>query len=271
LFHHYDADGWISVAKKEKNGFFRQYHYKPNDLANALTSWLGEDVYFSQNTFFKPARKIENIRQLRALYIDVDFYIFNLDLNWVLGNIELLVKDSKIPEPNMVILSGQGLVCIWLIEPVPYQALPLWQAVQNHFLKLLKQFGADANAIDATRIFRIDGSTNSKNGQDVTVQYRHEYRYVLRDIQHDYLPDLTPLKKKKRGRPKRVVRLFNIYSLYHARLLDLVKLVELRNQRINKREIFCFLYRYWKCCFLDDEQQALEETLSFNQQFKPPL
>lgn len=33
----------------------------------------------------------------------------------------------------------------------------------------------------------------------------------------------------------------------------------------------CFLRRYWQCCFLEDPDQALAETLEFNSQFKNPL
>lgn len=56
-FHHHNADGWITIAKKV-DGHFKQYHYKAQDLAVELSGWLGEDVYFSQNTFYKPQRRL---------------------------------------------------------------------------------------------------------------------------------------------------------------------------------------------------------------------
>ena len=37
------------------------------------------------------------------------------------------------------------------------------------------------------------------------------------------------------------------------------------------REIALFLYRYWTCCFTGDPQQALAQTLDFNQTFSRPL
>ena len=55
-FHHNDSTGYITLARKTKNGF-KQYHYKPTELANHLSNWLGEDIYFSQNTFYKPRDK----------------------------------------------------------------------------------------------------------------------------------------------------------------------------------------------------------------------
>ncbi|MGG3905413.1 hypothetical protein [Geobacillus stearothermophilus] len=44
---HRGASGWITLAKKEPDGGWRQYHYQPNELAVELPKWLGEDVYFS--------------------------------------------------------------------------------------------------------------------------------------------------------------------------------------------------------------------------------
>lgn len=269
-FHHADSDGWITLAKKTPNGF-KQYHYRPQELAVELTKWLGEDVYFSQNTFYKPFRRIENIRQLRALYVDVDCYLLNYDPAWVLGKLELENFRESLPEPNLVIFSGQGLVLIWLIDPVPYKALPLWQSVQNYFVNQLKSLGGDAKAVDAARIFRIAGSVNGKNGQAVTVQYRHDYRYDLREIQEEYLPELTP-KKKKKGRKPKVLHLHNIYRLHVTRLKDLTTLLMLRNGNVDSyRELFCFLYRYWSCCVLEDPEEALKHTLELNEEFTNPL
>lgn len=275
-FHHHDADGWITIAKKTKNGKFKQYHYQPHEVASKLSDWLGEDVYFSQNTFYKPQRQIENIRQLRSLYVDLDFYLFNYDPSWVLAKLENEFFRQTIPEPNLIIFSGQGMVLIWLLDPVPYKALPLWQAVQDYLLAELSSLGGDSKATDAARIFRIAGSINSKNGAEVKAQFRHDYRYILRDIQHDYLPDLNgeiqPPKKKKVGRKKKIAQLFNIYRLHHARLLDLIKLVELRNYDVQGyRETMCFLYRYWLCCYTNDPVDALNQTITFNLQFTNPL
>lgn len=267
---HGQADGYITLATKSNYGF-KQYHYKAEELEEQLSKWLGEDVYFSQNTFYKPQRKIENIRQLRSLYADVDCYLLNYDPDWVVGKIEIELIQEKLPNPNLIIYSGRGIALVWLIEPVPYKALPLWQALQDHFLQQLKEVGGDPQAKDAARVFRIAGSINSKSGEVVKVQYRHNYRYALRDLQYEYLPKLQS-NKLKRGRPSKIQRIFNIYSLYHARLIDLIKLVELRNYDVaGHRETICFLYRYWLCCYSNDPQEALRNTVELNLDFKEPL
>lgn len=275
LFHHnpHTTDGYITIARKSQNGKFEQFYYRPNDLADHLSQVMGEDVFFSQNTFYRKSRRIETIRQLRSLYVDLDFYIFNYNPEWILGKLEAEFYQQSIPEPNLIIFSGQGIVLIWMIEPVPYKALPLWQAVQNYLVKELKPLGGDPKAADAARVFRLAGSVSSKNGNEVNVEYRHDYRYSLREIQYDYLPELTPKQDKpKRGRKKKVVHLFNVYSLHAARLHDLAKLVELRHGEMDGyRETTLFLYRYWSCCFTGDPQEALVQTLDFNKGFTHPL
>lgn len=274
-FHHHNSDGFIAVAKRE-SGRFKQHHYRPEQLAQNLADWLGEDVFFSQNTFYRPQRSIENIRQLRSLYVDLDFYLFNYDPSWVMGKLQHEYFGQTVPDPNIIIFSGQGMVLIWLIEPVPYKALPLWQVIQNHFIRQLSELGGDSKASDAARVFRIAGSINSKNGAQVWAEYRHDYRYQLRQLQYDYLPELEevvkPVKKKRRGRKKKTVQLFNTYRLHYARLMDLVKLVELRNYEVTgHRELICFLYRYWLCCYTNDPVEALNQTMTLNLQFTTPL
>lgn len=274
FFQHEDADGYITLAKKV-NGRFIQRNYKPIQLAEQLSEYMGEDVYYSQNTFYKPQRRIENIRQLRSLYVDIDCHKLGYRPEWVLGKLELEQFRQTIPEPNLAVFSGRGLVLIWLIEPVSYHALPLWNAVQNYLLGQLKDLGGDSKAIDAARVFRLAGSVNSKNKATVQVEYRHSYRYVLRDIQYDYLPELTPRpknEKPKPGRKKKIIHLFNLYSLYHARVLDITKLIELRNYDMGGyREIICFLYRYWTLCLCNDTEDALRQTEELNSTFTHPL
>lgn len=268
-----NTSGWITLAKKDPTTHrFRQYHYQPEELADHLSQWTDEDVYYSQQTFFKPQRRIDTIRQLRTLYVDLDVYNLNLNPDWVLGKLEHEYFGQTIPEPNVVIFSGRGLVLIWNIDPVPHMAMPLWRAIETFFADALKEVGADTKATDPARIFRLPGTVNSKSRKTVTAQYRHDYRYDIHELQFDYLPELTPKVKKKPGRKPKILHLFNIYSLHMTRALDIAKLVEIRGGNMdNCREYACFLYRYFTCCYTSDPEQALEDTLSLNAEFTHPL
>ena len=276
LFHHnpQNTSGWITLAKKDPDTKrFRQYHYQPEELASALSDWMGEDVYYSQNSFYKPQRRIDNIRQLRTLYVDLDVYNLGMTPEWVLGKLEWEVFGQGLPEPNMIIFSGRGLVLIWHIEPIPIEAMPLWRAVETFFVEQLKEVGSDTKATDPARIFRLAGSINSKNNAIVRAEYRHEHRYDIHQLQYDYLPELSPKKLavKKKGRKTKIVRMFNVYTLHLSRARDLAKLVELRKGDINTRQNLLFLYRYFTCCFTDDPVKALDDTLSLNSEFLRPL
>ena len=277
LFQHHpdNTDGWITLARKDpQTKRFRQYHYRPEELASSLSEWMGEDIYYSQNTFYKPQRRIDNIRQLRTLYVDLDVYNLGLDPEWVLGKLEFEYFGQTLPEPNMVIFSGRGLVLIWNIDPLPYMAMPLWRAVENYFAEQLKEIGADTKATDPARIFRLAGSINSKNNATVKAEYRHDYRYDIHQLQYDYLPELSPKKLavKKKGRKTKIVRMFNIYTLHLSRARDIAKLVELREGDVKGyRETILFLYRYFTACFTDDPEKALDDTLSLNSEFVLPL
>lgn len=72
------------------------------------------------------------------------------------------------------------------------------------FYKTLKEFGADRQALDATRILRIPGSINPKTHTEVKIIDNYDYLYELREIQNEYMPELSEKALKKRGRPKNV-------------------------------------------------------------------
>ena len=275
-FMHGNASGWITMAQKDPHTqTFRQYHYTPEEIASHLSEWSGENIYFSQNTFYRPKRSIDTIRELRSIYVDLDCYTVGLKPEYVLSKLEHEHFRQDVPDPNMTIMSGRGLVLVWNIEPVPYMALPLWKSIENHFIGVLKDLGADSKCSDPTRIFRLAGTINSKNGALVKAEYRHTYRYALRELQFDYLPELTPRntnERAKRGRKAKVVHLFNVYTLHLSRTRDVRKLIELREGDVgNCRETMCFLYRYWTCCYSDDPVRALEDTIDLNMEFKYPL
>lgn len=268
---HKDSKGYITISSKDPN--YKQWHYKSGEVIENAEDILNIiNAYVSQNTFYKPQRRIENIKELRAIYIDIDCHKTKYTKDAVRFFLEKDFYGSKIPEPNFLIDSGRGLYYVLLIEPVPSMAMPLWYAVQRHLYNELKEFGADANALDPTRVLRVVGTVNSKSNSFVEILDVHSYEYTLREIQEEYLPEISEKREKKRGRPKKIVSLFTEYSLYHARILDIAKICELRDYDVKgHREIILFLYRYFTCCFSQDSDEALQKALELNTMFKEPL
>lgn len=186
-------------------------------------------------------------------------------------NLEADYFNKKIPITNYILDSGRGLGLLWLINKVPSQALPLWKAIEEYLYNQLKEFGADRQALDATRILRVPGSINSKSKTVVSIIDECDYIYDLREIQKEYLPELKP-KEKKKGRPKKINYIYRERSLYYARIQDITKLCELREYDLRgHREIILFLYRYYLCSFTEDIQKALEDVLELNSMFTYPL
>ena len=265
---HGNSKGWITRSCIDENGY-SQWHYKYLELKE--TDLTGENIYITLNTFYKPCRRLECIKELNCVYIDLDYYKTKYTKEQVIMNLESNYFNKIIPATNYIIDSGRGLALLWNINKVTSQALPLWKAIQEYLYHQLKEFGADRQALDATRVLRVPGSINSKSKTVVSIIDEYDYIYDLREIQKEYLPELKP-KEKKKGRPKKVNYVYRERSLYFARIQDIIKLCELREYDLRgHREIILFLYRYYLCSFTEDVQKALGDVLELNGMFIYPL
>lgn len=264
---HSDSKGWITKA--EMNCEYKQWHYRYNELLEK--DFEQENVYISINTFYSTFRRLEYLKELKAQFIDLDIYKTGFTKKQIIMHLEADYFNKRIPRPNLIIDSGRGLYLIWVLKSVPSKALPLWKAVEEYLYGVLKQFGADRQALDATRILRVPGSINSKSKTVVSIIDEYDYIYDLREIQKEFLPELKP-KEKKKGRPKKINYIYRERSLYHARIQDITKLCELREYDLKgHRELILFLYRYYLCYFLEDTKKALEDVLELNREFVYPL
>ena len=190
----------------------------------------------------------------------------------ILSKLEEEYFNKSIPVPSMIVDSGRGLYLIWLIEQVPSKAVSLWSAMQHYLYDKLKSLGADRQALDPSRILRVIGSYNTKSNTNVKLLRFEFVRYTLKKLKEMYLPKVTKkLETKKKAFKRKIVKFFNIYSLYKARIDDLEKLAELRGYDLEgKRELILFLYRYYNE-ILEGKDRALELTYEFNNKFIKPL
>ena len=272
---HKDSEGFITVAKMKKH--WQQYYFEGiNDLSINLND---KDVYISQNTFNNRSRRLTHLKELKALYIDIDCYKVNLSKE---ATKYFLENDlyGQIPVPNMLIDSGRGLYYIIFLENTKVEDLPKWQLVERYLYEKLKNLGADNKALDATRVLRVVGSTNSKNNELVKVIDTYDYQYTLDEIIENYIPEVNEDRKekqkpkgvRKKGRKKKFVSLFNLYNLYYTRFKDIKKLVEIRNYEMTGyREITLFLIRYFLNVYHGDDDLVMEEVIEINNSFTEPL
>lgn len=272
---HKNSEGFITVAKMKKH--WQQYYFEGiNDLSINLND---KDVYISQNTFNNRSRRLTHLKELKALYIDIDCYKVNLSKE---ATKYFLENDlyGQIPVPNMLIDSGRGLYYIIFLENTVAEDLPKWQLIEKYLYEKLKDLGADNKALDATRVLRVVGSTNSKNNELVKVIDTYDYQYTLDEIIENYIPEVIEDRKekqnpkgvRKKGRKKKFVSLFNLYNLYYTRFKDIKKLVEIRNYEMTGyREITLFLIRYFLNVYHGDDDLVMEEVIEINNSFTEPL
>ncbi|MDO4536431.1 MAG: DNA-binding response regulator, partial [Clostridium perfringens] len=259
---HRNSQGWITKAKISNEGY-KQWHYKHIQLVEL--KYDEDNVYITLNTFYKTYRRLECLKELNALFIDLDTYKTGFTKEQILMNLCENYFGKNVPIPNLIIDSGRGLYLIWLIKKVPSMALPLWKAAEEYLYKTLKEFGADRQALDATRILRVPGSINSKTHTEVKIIDNYDYLYELREIQNEYMPELSEKVSVRRGRPKKVKYIYRERSLYYARLQDIIKLCKLRKYDLKgHRELILFLYRYYLCYFTEDVEKSLNDTLELN-------
>lgn len=241
--------GLISVFRKGFKGSIYTKAYRKEKLAEGLGEYFEKgyitDLYMTLNTFINNQRTIDSLRYLNALYIDIDCYKQNLSKERVLYELEYKYYNRMIPEPSLVVDSGRGLYLIWFIDPVPSMALSLWKAMQYFLYDKLKSLGADRAALDAARVLRIPGSINTKSNTTVKAIQLFYNRYTLKNLKNNYLPEVVEKKEQKKEFKGKIVRLFNDYTLYKARMHDIEKLIELRNYDIENREVTLFMYRYY--------------------------
>ena len=273
---HKNSEGFITVAKMKK--YWQQYYFEGiNDLSINLND---KDVYISQNTFNNRSRRLTHLKELKALYIDIDCYKVNLSKEAVKYFMENDLY-GQIPVPNMLVDSGRGLYYIIFLENTVAEDLPKWQLIEKYLYEKLKDLGADNKALDATRVLRVVGSTNSKNNELVKVIDTYDYQYTLDEIIENYIPEVIEDRKekqkpkgvRKKGRKKKFVSLFNLYNLYYTRFMDIKKLVEIRNYEMTGyREVTLFLLRYFMNVYHNcDDDLVMEEILEINNSFTEPL
>ena len=285
--HLYDdsTDGYIQVLKlnDEKNKsertikIYNTRHEGLKDIVEELHEQ--NDVFVAPNTMYIPKRRVENIRQFRSLFQDIDCENLGLEKAETVYLIWELYLEGKIPKPTMVTDSGRGIHLYWRIQNAPYGALNTWQELQDYIYYNLKHLGADRKATDSARVLRLPGTINSKNQVNCEVLYiDDDLEYSMHDLREQYL-NYRPKSYQLQMQETKVVenrvvsnRFFNSYSLHMQRANDLQTLCRLRNFDMKGyRNMAIHCYAYWKGIYVRDQHELEKEVIELNNAFKEPL
>ena len=157
LLHRPDQHG--TAVLWERQGLGKRWHkLAPDDphIPALLRLQAGTRDGFLTVNEFRWWRQVDNLKSLRALYVDIDRPLTLEDLADAL-------QQAKLPWPSLIVWSGRGMHLYWLHAPMPARVLPVWQRCQDTLVKALAFTGADPAAKDCARVLRLCGTLNAKN------------------------------------------------------------------------------------------------------------
>jgi hypothetical protein len=242
--------GYFAILARNDKGYMKQDCYSLSLLSQVLPLLNPKaDTYIVQNEFKNYTRRVVNLLRICLCFLDLDIKLgTGLRLTGKINNdLDLLFDwhhNSCLPFPSMILFSGRGYHLKWFFErPIPARVLPRWNAVQKNLVKQYSELGADPKARDASRVLRVAGTVNSKNGEIATVIYPNinedttvfEFEsfaeeilpYSRRDIEN--WKEVSIAKQKEREkRGKRPASNLNLNTLNWARLWDLRALMNIR-------------------------------------------
>lgn len=258
-----NTEGYISkmYIDNYKYGTYT-HHYTADNLALQKCN-DEENLYISQNTFFRPERNKDSLKHLNMLYVDLDCYKLGLSKEYTFMELCDNYFGSVIPRPTYIIDSGRGLYLLWRIDE-DRNAFPRWKRVQHYLHDVLKDFGSDASVTeDVARVLRVPGSINTKSETKVNVLREYNYTYTLYEIMRDYIPVQEKLDKPKIKKYGNMIKITSLNTLFFSRIKDIETLLLMRDETDTSslRENSLFMYRYCCCHYYNDTTKALEMTL----------
>lgn len=280
-------DSWYEcyLSERKKSGYVvtidlsneqhKQIWYGLRDIKHLLkASERGlKDVYLSLNAFEHGSRKTADLKQIRNIGVDLDFYKIGLSKEYVIKQLHDLVYSQSLPCPN-IIMNGRGVQLVYSISggAAPQMAY-LTQYITNHLVKMLMPLGADGSCSDLSRVFRLPYSTHGKTGKQITVDLWTEKEYSLQEL-YEYVP---PLEKKRKPKRKGILTtlpaqkgVMDLYSLNTKRKADLEMIVELRNGIIENRNDITYIYSFTTALIVKNQAATIEMTFQLNAKLTDP-
>ena len=160
---------------------------------------IGRGIFFGVATRLNGSHsgKREDLAELPGLWVDIDCYKLGISKDDAL----VALQGCPLP-PTVVVDSGGGLHAYWLfLEPLDVRWAPQvgrLDAVKDEIDSALRQlagvFAGDMRSCDITRVLRLVGTHNTKDGtlRPIGIFEASGNRYELSDLQ-DMLDYLRPL------------------------------------------------------------------------------
>lgn len=272
--------GFTHIVQASKGTMKRLEAISPIEI-NSEEYKNKKDIYYTPNTFNSPIkREREYLWQLHRFYIDIDHKTGTepIDPFEVVGAVEQLVEEKKIPQPTEYINSGRGIHIYWDINNCHIMLLDLWEKIENHLFntikdleRSIKNISVDTRVKDPTRLLRLPGTINSKNNSKCYSMLKNESnKYNIFDLKKAYI---KPKKQYKQNKGKiAYLPTKNLYTLNMSRIEDFKRIVSLRNgEVVGYRNTLIMLYSYhYRLINEVTVEELIKVTKEFNKSFREP-
>lgn len=272
--------GFTHIVQASKGTMKRLEAISPIEI-NSEEYKNKKDIYYTPNTFNSPIkREREYLWQLHRFYIDIDHKTGTepIDPFEVVGAVEQLVEEKKIPQPTEYINSGRGIHIYWDINNCHIMLLDLWEKIENHLFNTIKELersikniSVDTRVKDPTRLLRLPGTINSKSNSKCYSMLKNEGNiYNIFDLKKAYIKVNKQYKKNKSKITYLPTK--NLYTLNMSRIEDFKHIVSLRNGDIKGyRNTLIMLYSYhYRLANEITVEELIKVTKEFNKSFKEP-
>lgn len=272
--------GFTHIVQASKGTMKRLEAISPIEI-NSEEYKNKKDIYYTPNTFNSPIkREREYLWQLHRFYIDIDHKAGTepIDPFEVVGAVEQLVEEKKIPQPTEYINSGRGIHIYWDINNCHIMLLDLWEKIENHLFNTIKELersikniSVDSRVKDPTRLLRLPNTINSKSNSKCYSMLKNEGNiYNIFDLKKAYIKVNKQYKKNKSKITYLPTK--NLYTLNMSRIEDFKHIVSLRNGDIKGyRNTLIMLYSYhYRLVNEVTVEELIKVTKEFNKSFKEP-
>lgn len=283
FYHDVKKKGWVSILQltDSENNVKKQKTYLLKDLEKALqrARATGLDSWICMNDFNDRNRRVVNLERINVVFSDLDTYNSELyndkEPEFIHEALTKFFNDNNYPQPSLTMFSGRGIQIKWLLkESLHAKELVQWKALQKGICDKLVEFGSDSNALDASRLLRVENTINTKSKQFTRTlnKTRNPQRYTFEELISKFDIDVSEseeVKIKKEKVIKEVVQKVvkesyerpflisnnnnkegnkgnftrkSVKTLAWYRFLDLKKLVELRDKKIEGSRMHFLFY-----------------------------
>ena len=291
LITHDDRNSYYVVSSCA-NGTWTDTAVKKDSLP-ALGFNPRASYYMTHNGFTSCCRKSHQVRQLNALFFDLDCH--NQDaartqatVHHALNVLQQAVEAHLLPRPTMTINSGRGVQLFFVLErSVPYRfesgstnqkAVHLFELVQSGLADLLERIVSpveglevDRATFDVSRVSRIPGTFNAKAGQFASLVQHADVFYSLSSL-YRFAQSNTQMKTQSlRASFARPASIMRFQPMLMSRLGKLIELQKYRNYDCEgTRELMSFVF-YNTAVQVYPHEIAQQKLSSFNNNFINPL